>query len=171
MYLSSFPESVSYEFSHFMGLSLWFVYQFLLVIILMNILIAMMTTTFTKILDTADIQWKYRKSFYQVEFLHSKTILPIPLRYIHSKQIKKNFQAFNFRIFYYFASVRRLISNGCSVSEDERERDMEDQKNYKDTILKLLESKMFADCDKNEHDDFMKDLQNFIREEIKALKI
>ena len=48
---------------------------------------------------------------------------------------------------------------------------MEDQKNYKDTILKLLESKMFADCDKNEHDDFMKDLQNFIREEIKALKI
>ena len=78
----SLAESISHEFSHFMGLLLWFLYQFLLVIILMNILIAMMTTTFTKISGTADTQWKYRKSFYQVEFLHSKTILPTPLRYL-----------------------------------------------------------------------------------------
>ena len=80
----SLAESISHEFSHFMGLLLWFLYQFLLVIILMNILIAMMTTTFTKISETADTQWKYRKSFYQVEFLHSKTItiLPTPLRYL-----------------------------------------------------------------------------------------
>ena len=64
-----------------MGLAIWFLYQFLLVIILMNILIAMMTTTYTKISETADTQWKYRKSFYQVEFLHAKTILPTPFRY------------------------------------------------------------------------------------------
>jgi len=74
------PGSISYEFSHFMGLVLWFLYQFLLVMILMNILIAMMTTTFTRISETANIQWRYTKSFYQVEFLHSKTILPAPLR-------------------------------------------------------------------------------------------
>merc|ERR1719422_480713 len=91
-------------------------FQFLLVIILMNILIAMMTTTFTKISETADTQWKYRKSFYQVEFLHSKTILPTPLR-----------------IFYYIAIIRRLITSyWCGIPKEECERDMENQKNYKD---------------------------------------
>ena len=48
---------------------------------------------------------------------------------------------------------------------------MENQKNYKDTILRLLESKMFADFEKHKKDDLMKDLQNFIRQEIKSSKI
>ena len=77
----------------------------------------------------------------------------------------------NFRIFYYLSSVRRLLSNSCSISLDECERDLEDQKNYKDLIVKLLESKMFADFEKNEHDHLMKDLQNLIREEMNSMKI
>ena len=78
---------------------------------------------------------------------------------------------YDFRIFYYLASVRRLISfYWCGVSKDECDRDMENQKNYKDIILRLLESKMFADFEKHQKDDLIKDLQNFIREEIKSSK-
>ena len=67
--------------------------------------------------------------------------------------------------------MRRLISfYWCGVSKDECDRDMENQKNYKDIILRLLESKMFADFEKHQKDDLIKDLQNFIREEIKSSK-
>ena len=79
---------------------------------------------------------------------------------------------YDFRIFYYIAIVRRLITSyWCGIPKDECERDMENQKNYKDTILRLLESKMFADSEKHQKDDLKKDLQNFIRQEIKSSKI
>jgi len=147
------PGSISYEFSHFMGLVLWFLYQFLLVMILMNILIAMMTTTFTRISETANIQWRYTKSFYQVEFLHSKTILPAPLR-----------------IFYQFANLIRYVALPDSEKEKEKKRDEAAQKKYTDTMLKLLDLKIL-DFDRNVQTDMMKDMQNLIREEIKTFQL
>ena len=72
---------VSMEFSHFIGHAMWACYQGITVILLINILIAMMNTTFSKIWQAADTAWKYSKSFYQVEFLDSRAILPPPFRY------------------------------------------------------------------------------------------
>ena len=77
----------------------------------------------------------------------------------------------NSRIFYYFASVRRLLTKGCRSSKDECQRKMEDQKKYKDTILKILESNEFPNIEEHAHADLMKDLKNLIREEVKSLKI
>ena len=74
-------SQVSMEFSHFIGHAMWACYQGITVILLINILIAMMNTTFSKIWQAADTAWKYSKSFYQVEFLDSRAILPPPFRY------------------------------------------------------------------------------------------
>ena len=71
---------VSMEFSHLMGHAMWACYQGITVILLINILIAMMNTTFSKIWLMADTAWKYSKSFYQVEFLDPRAILPPPFR-------------------------------------------------------------------------------------------
>ena len=73
---------VSLEFSHWIGYAMWACYQGITVILLINILIAMMNTTFSKIWQAADTAWKYSKSFYQVEFLDSRAILPPPFRYV-----------------------------------------------------------------------------------------
>ena len=53
----------SLEFSHFVGVSFWAVYLGIVAIILINILIALMNTTYTKISADSDIEWKYSKSF------------------------------------------------------------------------------------------------------------
>ena len=71
---------VSVEFSHCVGIILWAFYQVITVILLLNILIAMMNTTFLNIWEHSDMEWKYSKSFYQVEFLSSEAILPPPFR-------------------------------------------------------------------------------------------
>ena len=73
-------DQVSEEFSHCMGYIMWAAYQVITVILLINILIAMMNTTYSQIWENADMEWKYSKSFYQVEFLSNEAIVPPPFR-------------------------------------------------------------------------------------------
>jgi len=145
------PEQVSYEFSHFMGIAMWGLYQVIIVIILTNILIAMMTTTYTNISKCADTEWKFSKSFYQVEFLASRAILPPP-----------------FRIFYHLATFKQNLCRGCfCVSQYENAEDYRVKTKYRDTLLNILESKLQADFEKSTQDDFndlRKDMQNIIKE-------
>ena len=49
-----------------MGLSLWAMYQGIICILLINILIAMMNTTFMKVWENVDGEWKFSKSHFQV---------------------------------------------------------------------------------------------------------
>ena len=73
-------DHVSLEFSHLLGQAMWAAYQGIAVILLINILIAMMNTTYTRVWEQADKEWKYSKTFYQVEFLEARAILPPPFR-------------------------------------------------------------------------------------------
>jgi len=86
-------EVFSLEFSHMMGLSLWAMYQGITVILLINILIAQMNNTYLKIWENVDAEWKYSKSYFQVQYLAPCAVLPPP-----------------FRWFYYFAKLRRFES-------------------------------------------------------------
>ena len=74
-------NDLSVEFSHLMGIFLWAAYQMVTVIILINILIAMMTSTYQRIINDSDRQWKYSKSFYQLDFLRPSSIMPPPFKY------------------------------------------------------------------------------------------
>ena len=59
---------LSEEFSHVMSLAMWAVYQSITVILLLNILIAMMNTTYTRI-------WKIRQALKREEIIHSYIII------------------------------------------------------------------------------------------------
>ena len=56
----------SKEFSHPVGLSLWAMYQGIVVILLLNILIAMMNNTYMRIWANVDTEWKFAKTHFQV---------------------------------------------------------------------------------------------------------
>ena len=73
-------ELKSVEFSHFMGLIFWAVYQIITVILILNILFAMMNTTYSDVWQNKDEEWIYSKTFYQVEFISNEAILPPPFR-------------------------------------------------------------------------------------------
>ena len=74
-------NDLSVEFSHLMGIFLWATYQIVAVIILINILIAMMTSTYQRIINDADREWKFSKSCYQLDFLRPSSIMPPPFKY------------------------------------------------------------------------------------------
>jgi hypothetical protein len=73
----------SLEFSHFMGYSMWAMYQGLTVILLMTILIAQMNSTYQRVWENVDAEWKYSKCFSQVQFLTPRAILPPPFRWVY----------------------------------------------------------------------------------------
>ena len=73
-------DNISLEFSHTMGLVMWALFQGVTTIVLLNLLIACMNTTYTRVWTRSDKIWKYSKSFYQVKFLDSRTVMPPPFK-------------------------------------------------------------------------------------------
>ena len=59
-------DRFSLEFSHLMGVAVWAVYQIIVVILLLNILIAIMNNTYARVWQSADKEWKFGKTYYQV---------------------------------------------------------------------------------------------------------
>ena len=149
-------EELSLQFSHFMGLAFWALYQFTIVILLINILIAMMNTTYTKVSQRADLEWKYSKSFYQIQFLSSRAVFPPP-----------------FRIFYYFA---KLMYYSMSVNDvEDREIDRENRnKDYLKLLLRLVKTKQHSDHENSIKDDFSdlrQDIQNIVGDKQKSVHL
>ena len=162
-------SELSLQFSHFMGLTNWAVYQFIIVILLTNILIAMMNTTFMKVSERADLEWKYSKSYYQAYFLSSFTRMPPPIRCL-----------------YYFAKLFRFLKRECCCcqgcescyrvepTEEEHKKERESRcKAYMKLLKKLVHTRQHFDAEKNIQDDFIdlrQDIQNMINGKLKNLQ-
>ena len=59
-------DDFSLEFSHLMGLVLWGVYQIIIYVLMLNLLIAIMNTSYSELWQNAQREWKYSKSIFQV---------------------------------------------------------------------------------------------------------
>ena len=55
------------EFSHLMGNFLWSIYQIIISILIINLLIAVMNTSYSKLWANAQKESKYSKSYFQVK--------------------------------------------------------------------------------------------------------
>eukprot|EP00092_Neocalanus_flemingeri_P100835 GFUD01128833.1.p1 GENE.GFUD01128833.1~~GFUD01128833.1.p1 ORF type:complete len:954 (-),score=174.91 GFUD01128833.1:65-2926(-) len=141
----------SLEFSHFVGIAFWAVYQGIVAIILINILIALMNTTYTKISQVSDIEWKYSKSFMYAKFLPPQAALPPP-----------------FRWFYYLACLVRWLKNRRRSTPSQPRNVLEKQK-YFELLRKLTKTKMQLDIEDSVEDDFddlRKDFKNVVNKDV-----
>jgi len=141
----------SLEFSHFIGIAFWAVYQGIVAIILINVLIALMNTTYTKISQDSDIEWKYSKSFMYAQFLPTRAALPPP-----------------FRWFYYLACLVRWAKSKRSNLKAQKIENNEKQK-YFELLSKLVKTKMQLDIEnlvEDEFDDLRKDFRNIINNDV-----
>ena len=126
---------------------MWAVYQGITIILLINILIAMMNTTYNIIWSSADTQWKYSKSFYQIQFLFPREALPSP-----------------FRVLYYLAKFLYKIRQR---GESKTVGNSDQFPKYRDRLREIVKGKVHADFEDSIEDDFSdlrQDLQNFVAE-------
>ena len=59
-------KEFSLEFSHLMGLVLWGVYQIMIYVLMLNILIAVMNTSYSNLWQNVHVEWKFNKSHFLV---------------------------------------------------------------------------------------------------------
>ena len=71
----STEEEFSFEFNHFMGMAIWAVYQIMVSILMLNILIAIMNSTYSEVWSSIDEEWRFNRTYYQVQFLCFASLL------------------------------------------------------------------------------------------------
>ena len=123
------------------------IYQATVILLLINTLIALMNTTYNTIWASSDTQWKYSKSFYQIQFLFPREALPSP-----------------FRVLYYGAKfLYRIRGQRTSQSPANTEQFIQ----YKSRLMEIVKGKVHADFEDSIEDDFSdlrQDLQNYVGE-------
>ncbi|XDV38964.1 hypothetical protein PO909_008273 [Leuciscus waleckii] len=75
------PEFVLAEF---VGRILYGIYTLIIVIVLLNMLIAMITNSFQKIEDDADVEWKFARSKLYLTYFREGLTMPVPFNIIPS---------------------------------------------------------------------------------------
>jgi len=76
-------KEFSLEFSHLMGLVLWGVYQIMIYVLMLNILIAVMNTSYSNLWQNVQVEWKFNKSHFLAKFWGPQEIFPVPFRWIY----------------------------------------------------------------------------------------
>jgi hypothetical protein len=141
----------SVQFSHIMGLTMWAMYQGLTAILLINILIALMNSTYIKVWKNVDVEWKFSKTFYQEQYLAPRAIFPPPFRWI-----------------YYFAKFARYCKERRGRAEDVTGSDGRDD--YFQLLQRLIRTKMQSEVETTIQEDFKDlriDLKNIMEGEMK----
>merc|ERR1719391_255216 len=73
----------SLQFSHFMINANWGLYQITMAILMLNILIAIMNTTYATMWEKIDTEWKFSKTCYKAQFLTPGSAFPPPFHLIY----------------------------------------------------------------------------------------
>ncbi|RXN07284.1 short transient receptor potential channel 2-like protein [Labeo rohita] len=100
------PEFVLAEF---VGRILYGIYTLVIVIVLLNMLIAMITNSFQKIEDDADVEWKFARSKLYLSYFREGLTMPVPFNIIPSPKAKDDMGAGENRIPYRQQVIRALV--------------------------------------------------------------
>ncbi|XP_006870444.1 PREDICTED: short transient receptor potential channel 2-like [Chrysochloris asiatica] len=88
----------------FVGRALYGIFTIVMVIVLLNMLIAMITNSFQKIEDDADVEWKFARSKLYLSYFREGLTLPVPFNILPSPK----------SIFYLLRRIFRFICCCCS---------------------------------------------------------
>ncbi|XP_056140236.1 short transient receptor potential channel 2-like [Lampris incognitus] len=99
------PEFVIAEF---VGRILYGIFTLVIVIVLLNMLIAMITNSFQKIEDDADVEWKFARSKLYLSYFREGLTMPVPFNIIPSPKAT----------FYFIRGFFRLICCCCDCKPE-----------------------------------------------------
>ncbi|KAB1272937.1 Short transient receptor potential channel 2 [Camelus dromedarius] len=94
----------------FVGRALYGIFTIVMVIVLLNMLIAMITNSFQKIEDDADVEWKFARSKLYLSYFREGLTLPVPFNILPSPKA----------IFYLLRRIFRFICCCCSYCKTKK---------------------------------------------------
>ncbi|KFO24000.1 Short transient receptor potential channel 2 [Fukomys damarensis] len=94
----------------FVGRALYGIFTIVMVIVLLNMLIAMITNSFQKIEDDADVEWKFARSKLYLSYFREGLTLPVPFNILPTPKA----------FFYLLRTIFRFICCCCSCCKTEK---------------------------------------------------
>uniref|UniRef100_A0A7N6AQI3 Transient receptor ion channel domain-containing protein n=1 Tax=Anabas testudineus TaxID=64144 RepID=A0A7N6AQI3_ANATE len=83
----NYVDMPQFVFAEFIGRVLYGIYTLVIVIVLLNMLIAMITNSFQKIEDDADVEWKFARSKLYLTYFREGLTMPVPFNIIPSPKM------------------------------------------------------------------------------------
>ncbi|XP_054757317.2 short transient receptor potential channel 7-like [Lytechinus pictus] len=84
-------ETCGQKTTEFVGVCLYMAYHLVMALVMLNMLIAMMTTSFQEIHDDEDVEWKFARSQLWMTYFERGATLPLPMNIIPSPKSVYNF--------------------------------------------------------------------------------
>merc|ERR1719391_1182389 len=110
-------------------------------ILMLNILIAIMNTTYGKVWINVDQEWKSQRTYYQAQFFAPRTVFPAPLRWIYflAKYVYRSKRStgmgkedINRRKSKYIYLLRQLVK--MAVHHQHGDVEKEEKRHFKDQL-------------------------------------
>ncbi|XP_034406172.1 LOW QUALITY PROTEIN: short transient receptor potential channel 2-like [Cyclopterus lumpus] len=105
-----YVDMQQYVLAEFVGRVLYGIFTLVIVIVLLNMLIAMITNTFQKIEDDADVEWKFARSKLYLSYFREGLTIPVPFNIIPSPKA----------VFYILKAIFRKICCCCTSNSEDR---------------------------------------------------
>ncbi|KAK2828494.1 hypothetical protein Q5P01_019528 [Channa striata] len=163
-----YVDMPQFVFAEFIGRILYGIFTLVIVIVLLNMLIAMITNSFQKIEDDADVEWKFARSKLYLSYFREGLTMPVPFNIIPSPKA----------FFYFLRGIFRRICCCCTTSEqnyppiaslpnDEGSEDS--QLPYRQQVIRALVQRYIESARREFEETKRKDLGNRITELSKAV--
>ncbi|XP_028322371.1 short transient receptor potential channel 2-like isoform X2 [Gouania willdenowi] len=153
--------------AEFVGRILYGIFTLVIVIVLLNMLIAMITNSFQKIQDDADVEWKFARSRLYLSYFREGLTMPVPFNIIISPKA----------IFYMLRGIFRKICCCCrsepkypAIPSMANESGSEDnQVPYRQQVIRALVQRYIESARREFEETRRKDIGNRVTELSKAV--
>ncbi|KAM9332556.1 short transient receptor potential channel 2-like [Pholidichthys leucotaenia] len=163
-----YVDMPQFVLAEFVGRILYGIFTLVIVIVLLNMLIAMITNSFQKIEDDADVEWKFARSKLYLSYFREGLTMPVPFNIIPSPKA----------IFYIIRGIFKRICCCCTCSKEKypplasmsNDKGSEDsQLPYRQQVIGALVQRYIESARREFEETKRKDIGNRVTELTKAV--
>ncbi|XP_068600954.1 short transient receptor potential channel 2-like [Brachionichthys hirsutus] len=162
-----YVDMPQFALAEFVGRILYGIFTLVIVIVLLNMLIAMITNSFQKIEDDADVEWKFARSKLYLSYFREGLTMPAPFNIIPSPKA----------VFYTIRSIFKKICCCCNFNSESKyppippmnNNDEKPQLPYRQQVIRALVQRYIESARREFEETKRKDIGNRITELSKAI--
>ncbi|KAM4547150.1 short transient receptor potential channel 2-like [Fundulus diaphanus] len=163
-----YVDMPQFVLAEFVGRILYGIFTLVIVIVLLNMLIAMITNSFQKIEDDADVEWKFARSKLYLSYFREGLTMPVPFNIIPSPKA----------VFYILRGTFRHLCCCCSCNTEQNyppiasassNKESEESLPYRQQVIRALVQRYIESARREFEETKRKDIGNRITELNKAV--
>ncbi|XP_007563189.1 short transient receptor potential channel 2-like [Poecilia formosa] len=163
-----YVDMPQFVLAEFVGRILYGIFTLVIVIVLLNMLIAMITNSFQKIEDDADVEWKFARSKLYLSYFREGLTMPVPFNIIPSPKA----------VFYVLRGIFKRLCCCCNFNSEQKyppiasmsnDKGTEDNLPYRQQVIRALVQRYIESARREFEETKRKDIGNRITELNKAV--